>query len=219
SISSFGELSYFTPNHAPSGAPAFCMEGCPIEKTCPYFAPRVYTNAPDWMRLAVSNDLSNESMLSSIQKGPYGRCVFHSDNDVVDHQVLILEFPKGVTASFTMTAFTHENTRTIKLMGSTGEIRGHMEKGIVELYLFGRDEVISIQTNQGSSGHGGGDEGIMKAYIELLNQEPTSGIHQVNGAISAHLTAFAAEISRHEKKTVLYEDYVKQVMDSGRTNS
>ena len=72
-----------------------------------------------------------------MREGPYGRCVYHCDNDVVDHQVVNMEFENEVTAVFTMCAFTNEMGRTIKLMGTEGEIRGHMEKNQIELIEFG----------------------------------------------------------------------------------
>lgn len=207
-VSSFGELTHFTSKNAPEGAPKYCMDGCPKQDTCPYFAPKVYTHAPDWMRLAVANDLSDESMLKHLKSGPYGRCVYRSDNDVVDHQVVAMEFDSGVTAAFTMTAFTHENTRTIKLMGSKGEIRGHMDKQEVELHVFGTDEPKTIRTDQGASGHGGGDDGIMQAFVAELNADKDADYANLDGAVWAHLAAFAAELSRLEKKTVDMTRYV-----------
>jgi len=201
-VSSFGSLSHFKSANAPEGAPARCMDGCPKQDTCPYFAPKVYTSAPDWMRLAVANDMSDASMLEHLKSGPYGRCVYRCDNDVVDHQVVGLEFENGVTAAFTMTAFTHENTRTIKLMGSKGEIRGHMDKQELELHIFGNESVRQIRTDEGASGHGGGDDGIMAAFVAELNQPGIPDHTNLDSAVWAHLTAFAAETGRLEKRVV-----------------
>ena len=41
-VHSFGSLGHFTPENAPEGAPERCLEGCPQEKTCPYYAPKLY---------------------------------------------------------------------------------------------------------------------------------------------------------------------------------
>jgi predicted dehydrogenase len=207
-VASFGDLTHFKAMNAPEGAPKQCIDGCPVQETCPYFAPRVYTNAPDWMRLAVSNDLSNASMLERLKTGPYGRCVYLCDNDVVDHQVVIMEFKNGVTAAFTMTAFTHENTRTLKLMGTEGEIRGHMDKNEVEVHRFGSSEVELIRTDLTESGHGGGDDGIMKEFAAMLETKTETEDNHLDGAILAHLAAFAAETSRLEKKTVDFDRFV-----------
>lgn len=207
-VASFGSLGYFRSENAPHGAPLFCMDGCPIEATCPYHAKKVYTQAPDWMRLAVSNDLSNESMIQHLQAGPYGRCVYRCDNDVVDHQVVIIDFENGSTASFTMTAFTHENTRTLKIMGSTGEIRGHMDKNEIELYRFGENQPEIFHTNPGSTGHGGGDEGIMSAFVRLvMDTHPNDNLE---GAVLSHIMAFSAEQSRLEKRVVDLNRFIEE---------
>ena len=42
SLSSFGELSYFTEENAPEGAPAYCLDGCPHRDECAFYAPRFY---------------------------------------------------------------------------------------------------------------------------------------------------------------------------------
>ncbi|OHE40360.1 MAG: oxidoreductase [Tenericutes bacterium GWF2_57_13] len=211
-ISSFGSLSYFNAENAPLGAPAYCLDGCPVAATCPYHAKKVYLPAADWMKLPVSNDLSDGAILKAIEKGPYGRCVYRCDNDVVDHQVVAIEFEGGLTASFTMTAFTHENTRTIKLMGTHGELRGHLDKNIVEVYVFGENgdqPVEVIHTELSDAGHGGGDDGIMKAFVELVEKGLHRDVADVGQSVLAHLLAFAAETSRTTGKTVEYDAFVR----------
>ncbi|MBU1144868.1 MAG: Gfo/Idh/MocA family oxidoreductase [Firmicutes bacterium] len=210
-VSSFGELSYFKESEAPLDAPSYCMDGCPKENTCIYYAPKVYLKAPDWMKLPVSNDMSDEGLLKALTKGSYGRCVYQCDNDVVDHQVVIIEFENEVTASFTMTAFTHENTRTIKVMGTLGEIRGHMEKNEIEVYQFGIDEPIVMNLESTEYGHSGGDFGIMKAFVHLIEVGDNTSITSEKASIESHLLAFAAEKSRLEKRTINFADYVKGI--------
>ncbi len=207
-VSSFGRLSHYRPENAPAGAPGHCMDGCPESKTCIYYAPRVSPHAPAWLKLPVSNDMSTEALLKALEKGPYGRCVYHCDNDVVDHQVTAIDFANGVTVAFTMTGFTHENTRTIKLMGTRGEIRGHMDKNQIEVYTFGQDEVPeTIAVESGESGHGGGDEGIMKAFVTLVTSGTNAEVASDRASIESHLLAFAAEESRLSGKTVDFRDF------------
>ena len=71
-----------------------------------------------------------------MKTNPYGRCVYKCDNDVCDHQIAALEFENGVCAVFTVSAFSLRNTRTIKLMGTEGEIGGCMEDGEITLRRF-----------------------------------------------------------------------------------
>ena len=59
-----------------------------------------------------------------------------SDNDVVDHQVVNMEFENGATATFSMSAFTREQTRIVQIMGTKGEIRGNMETNEISIFDF-----------------------------------------------------------------------------------
>lgn len=121
-VSSFGSLSHFKSSEAPEGAPLRCTDGCPAADKCLYYAPNQYlTENTDWPTSAISDDPSYEARLNALKEGPYGRCVYHCDNDVVDHQVVNLEFANSVTIAFTMSAFTKDVSRTLKLMGTTGK--------------------------------------------------------------------------------------------------
>ncbi len=118
-VSSFGSLSHFRRESQPAGAADRCLD-CGAEANCPYSAKKIYLNRvkegfTGWPVDVITEDLTEKGVLEALRTGPYGRCVYRCDNDVVDHQVVNLEFAGGRTAAFTMTAFTegdlHRNTR------------------------------------------------------------------------------------------------------------
>lgn len=206
-ISSFGELTYFKKETMPN-VPKHCLDGCSIQDRCPFYAPKVYLNAPDWMKFPVSNDLSDEAILEALKKGPYGRCVYRSDNNVVDHQVVSMMFDKGITVNFMMTAFTNEITRTLHIMGTKGEIFGDMNNPEIRVKVFGQPEYL-VKVDVAEGGHGGGDEGVMKRFINALKYDWDT-TKDVEIAVTGHLMAFAAEEARIEGKVINYQEYVEE---------
>jgi predicted dehydrogenase len=211
-ISSFGELTHFKAENAPIGAPLRCLDGCRHKYECAYYAPKIYlTEYTDWPVSAISNDSSYEARYKALKEGPYGRCVYHCDNNVVDHQVVSMEFANGVTAAFTMCAFTNEISRTIKLMGTEGEIRGVMEKNEIEVKNFSTGTIEVIHLQEGIAGHGGGDDGIMRDFISLLQSEKPDVDYCIDDSVHSHLMAFAAEKSRVEKKVVNMAKYADEL--------
>ncbi|MHB8086962.1 MAG: Gfo/Idh/MocA family protein [Anaerolineaceae bacterium] len=209
SVSSFGELSYFKEENAPNNAPLRCTDGCPVEAECPYSAQKHYlTDNLDWFTNTISIDSSLKAREKALKEGIYGRCVFHCDNNVVDHQVVNIEFKNGVTAAFTMCAFTKDTSRTIKLMGTLGEIRGHMEKNEIEISNFasGVTEFISVETIGGDV-HGGGDAGLMEDFIRLVESGSTKSLTSADISVQSHLMSFAAEQSRLSKRVVNLNDF------------
>ncbi len=187
------------------------QDGCPAENECPYYAPRVYINLGiKWLSYAVSDDTSKEGLIKALKEGPYGRCVYHCDNDVVDHQVVNMEFANDVTAAFTMCAFTQDCNRTIKLMGTDGEIRGHMENHEIEVldFISGAGEVIHLDPS--GYGHGGGDYGLMHDFVRLVNgNRAGKGLTSAEISVQSHIMAFAAEKSRLEKKVINLKEYIQ----------
>ncbi|MEV5026288.1 Gfo/Idh/MocA family protein [Paenibacillus sp. LPE1-1-1.1] len=215
-VSSFGSLSHFTSDQAPAGAPLRCLDGCPVADDCLYYAPKQYlTEDTNWPTAAISNDLSYSARYKALEEGPYGRCVYHCDNDVVDHQVVNMEFANSVTAAFTMSAFTKDVSRTIKLMGTRGEIRGAMEKNEIEVIHFGSGKVerISFENMGGHVGHGGGDMGLLKDFLKLVREDGKSqGLTSASQSIQSHLMAFAAEQSRMDGNSVNLKDFAKSIL-------
>ena len=92
-VSSFGSLRHVRKECAPEGAAARCTEGCAAKENCPYDAEKVYlTNKEtgilhgnaDWPCNILAQDPDEEKIRRAIEEGPYGRCVYACDNDVVD---------------------------------------------------------------------------------------------------------------------------------------
>jgi predicted dehydrogenase len=203
SVSSFGSLGHFTKEHAPHGSAARCTDGCAARDGCPYDAVRFYLTygvskgLDCWPFSVVTNDLTEAGMLAALRDGPYGRCVYHCDNNVVDRQSLSMLYKNGVTLSFTMSAFTGRNTRTMRLMGTHGEIYGDTEREELWLHRFGSDPQRIDVTAGGASGHGGGDAGLMKDFISYIRGESSGGaITGLRQSVHSHAICHAAERSR-----------------------
>lgn len=192
------------------------MDGSPVQDVCPYYAPKMYLERNDWvggvLRSVVSNDVSDEGILRELKEGPYGRCVYHCDNNVVDHQVVNLQFANEVTVAFTMCAFTYEGGRSVKLMGTHGQIRGDMEKNVIEVTNFITRETETIRLDTDLAGHGGGDDGIMRDLIRLVrNDGEEVGLTGAHTSVQSHLIAFAAEESRLEGQVITISEYIKEL--------
>ncbi|TVY11319.1 Gfo/Idh/MocA family protein [Paenibacillus cremeus] len=210
-VSSFGKLSYFKPENAPAGSTERCTDGCAVEHECPFSAIKHYYNEKDsGFPMAVCLTPTLEARLKAIKEGPYGRCVFRCDNNVVDHQVVNLIFNNEVTVAFTMTAFSTENTRTFKIMGTEGEIKGHHENNEIEInYFSGKKEIIRPERYEG--GHGGADYLTMRDFVRQVASKDLAG--KTSAAVSArsHLIAFAAEHSRITGRTIQLNEYIQEL--------
>ena len=199
-VQSFGSLRHFNAENAPEGAPERCLDGCPHAADCPYYAPDLYMDMSrtGWPVDVITTDMSEEGRRKALEDGPYGRCVYRCDNDVVDRQVVNLEFDGGAVATFTMTGFSADFCRQLKIFGTKGQIEANMGTGEIILQRFGHEKKqIPIDTGNRVSGHGGGDFGIMRDFVDVLRN---GGESKSNAAVSlqSHLISFAAEKSRIE---------------------
>ena len=142
-----------------------------------------------------------ETIGKALREGPYGRCVYHCDNDVVDHQVVNIQLDDGVTINFTMSAFTERCYRTIKVMGTRGCIEGNMDDSTLVWHdFFGNEERIDLRVTDGSmAGHGGGDKVMMDEFVKLLRSgSEDTMLSSIEHSIESHLVALLAEESRLE---------------------
>jgi predicted dehydrogenase len=196
-VASFGGLRHFRPEEAPPGALDRCWDGerrCPAAPDCPFDAVRLYVErtaeVTGWPVSVITDDASPRGRMAALAEGAYGRCVYRSDNDVADHQVVALEFANGVRATLTVSGVTPDNTRTIILGGTRGELSGRLDTGRIEIRRFlpggaaadgpwdrderGRqamrdDERIVLDTTAVAlDGHGGGDGAMLDDLVARL---------------------------------------------------
>ncbi|HEV7646749.1 MAG TPA: Gfo/Idh/MocA family oxidoreductase [Actinophytocola sp.] len=202
-VSSFGSLTHFVRARQPAGAADRCVE-CAVEPDCAYSAPRLYLGRlaegrTGWPVDVITDEVTEAGVRAALRDGPYGRCVYACDNDVVDHQVVALEFAGGVTATFTMTAFTPHQDRRTQIFGTRGCLDGDGER--VRLHDFVTGEVsehtASSEGQDASAGHGGGDAGLVEAFTSAVSTGDAAYI--LSGAeesLESHRAVFAAERAR-----------------------
>jgi predicted dehydrogenase len=202
-VSSFGRLSHFRPENRPPGATDGCLT-CPVEPDCPYSAPRLYLSClgdPErerWPLGAVTDDATESGVRSALRDGPYGRCVYASDNDVVDHQVVNLEFGSGRTASFTVTAFTPQAQRQTRIFGTRGSIEGDGQRLSVHDFVSGEVETFDPAGADGAlHGHGGGDDGLIRTFVTAVARDDPSLLYSgARESLAGHRVVWAAEEAR-----------------------
>lgn len=204
-VSSFGGLYHFRPDERPAGASERCVD-CSLQETCPYSATKIYPAclgdpvAERWPLGTVTSARTREGVLDALRHGPYGRCVYDCDNDVVDHQVVIIEYDGSVTATFTAAAFTGFEFRKTKIFGTHGCIEG--DGTTLELLDFrtGERQRIPVPMREGpraQSGHGGGDAGLIGAFLSALTSgEPRLHLPDPRQGLAAHHLTWAAEKAR-----------------------
>lgn len=219
-IQSFGTLTYFNEKNMPEGAPEYCIDGCPWDEKCPYNAVKLYLQDKDnyWFRSTSSREANptDEHVEKAIRATQYGKCVFKCDNDVVDHQTVNMLFEDDITATFTMCAF-NKGGRFIHIMGTKGELRAAMDKETpITFYDFECKNTVEIPILSGdgiSSGHGGGDEGIIYSLYEYLTgQYKGNSISEIRISTDNHLLVFAAEESRKNGNVIEMDKYAKSLL-------
>lgn len=205
-VQSFGSLHYFKAANKPAGAADRCLDcAAHVEETCPFSAKHIYIDGAKtglgWLLGAVTTDHTEEGITAALREGPYGRCVFACDNDVVDHQVVNMLFADGTTAAMTMTAFSNAGGRQTRIFGTKGEINGDSRHIHIGDHLTGKWTVVDTEIdNDGGigTGHGGGDFGIVEAFVSALEHNDPSRISSgIDETLESHLIVFAAERSRH----------------------
>jgi predicted dehydrogenase len=213
-VSSFGTLNHFRKENKPKNASERCLD-CSFETKCPYSAKKIYlefakNNHTNWPVDILTSDTTASGVTAALRTGPYGRCVYACDNDVIDNQVVIMQFEGSKTASFTMTGFNKMAFRKTCIFGTKGELYG--DGKVIKHYDFLTDKTakikIDIPDDSLLSGHGGGDDGLMGNFLNaILKDEPDFILSTPQDTLESYLMVFKAEESRKNMQVVELDAY------------
>ena len=207
SMSSVGSLFWFKKENQPEGAAERCLD-CKYRESCPYSAKKIYLDmweswgCPEnvWPMNIITPEvpLTREALTKALREGPYGRCVYCCDNDVVDNQTCIMSFENGVTATLKMEAFVRDGGRDIRFFGTHGELVLTESEGIIRLKpFFGEEKSFLLrELAEDLNGHGGGDHRMIDALYEVLKGHGEGLDTSLENSVESHYMALAAEESR-----------------------
>ena len=211
SLSSFGTLKHFKRSEKPAaaGEAKRCLN-CAYEPQCAFSAKKIYLGRlaqgeTGWPVNVVAPEPTVETVTAALADGPYGRCVYECDNDVVDNQVVSMQFAGGRTAVFTMTAFNQAANRKTRVFGTRGELYGDGDTIQVFDFLTDQTRTISTEMNEESAmgGHGGGDYGLMDRFVAAVSARDQAMILSgPDESLETHRMVFAAERARCDHKVV-----------------
>jgi predicted dehydrogenase len=198
-ISSFGNLSYFKKENAPKGAASNCID-CKVD--CIFNAIEFYKENPSWMSFFTEE--TNVDHVFADRNLDYGKCVYKMDNNVVDHQIVNMEFEDGTTGTLTTTAFSKETHRMIEIKGTLGEIVGDLEERKIYIKPYNQND-YTIDVNQLTddfSFHSGGDRRLFIDFVRAV-RDHKHFITDINFSLESHFLAFDAESSRKQGGAVI----------------
>ena len=218
-VSSFGSLSLFKKENAPKDSSNYCYD-CKIQNNCPYNAVKYYVdsikNDKDlgWPYDVVVLNPTKDKVLAAIKNGPYGRCVYKCDNNVVDHQIVNIQYEDNITATHTMCAFSKDCYRDIKIFATRGDLIANTLNNTIIYHTFvdNKEFVIDVSklTND-LSGHMGGDKLMINELLKLINKDTSQLDSSIEKSVLSHVIAFAAEESRINKGVVINLNEFKSI--------
>ena len=205
-ITSFGSLRWFRSKNAPEGSAERCID-CKVEAQCPFSAVDLYRVRRDW----ISNfDIPQGKTIDQViedelREGKYGRCIYHCDNDVVDHQIVSMEMDSEVTINFSMDLFTLKDHRKTHICLTEGEIDGNETLLRVRRFRGGAETVYDFSNLSHQPFHAGADLDIVADFIDAIHSEEKYLRTSIDLSVESHRICFEAERSRKEQRMVLFE--------------
>lgn len=210
-IASFGKLNHFNIDSFKSTMSENCYS-C-SEEYCSYSCKKIYLENDSILNNSVHINPTKENLNNILKKGPYGRCVYRCDNNVIDNMVNIIEFENNVTATFNLYAFTKECNITTKLIFTNGEVDGSFKDNEIKIKKFNQEEVL-INTYNNNLGQNEGNINLIKSFINSVSEGNINYYrNNIKEAIDSNVIAFAAEYSRVSGEVVYINEFFENAIN------
>ncbi|MGL5330290.1 MAG: Gfo/Idh/MocA family protein [Peptostreptococcaceae bacterium] len=207
-VASFGSLKHFNSENFNLAMSENCYR-CSKEIECPYSCKKIYLEDNRVTNNSVHINPTKENLDMILKEGPYGRCVYRCDNNVVDNMVSIINFENNITATFNLSAFTKESNRFIKLMFAQGEVEGSFKDNKIMIKKFGIEDEIVIELEKDKD-----DMNIIKEFISLINKEENNQFNlSINQSIESNIVAFAMEYSMVSEEVVYVREFLNNAIE------
>ena len=206
-VSSFGSLRWFCKENAPEGSAERCID-CKVEQSCPFSAVNLYKERKQWIsNFDVPQGLTIDDVIDEeLRSGKFGRCVYHCNNDVADHQVVNMELENETTISFVANAFTLNDFRGTHIKMTHGEIDGNETTLRVRKFRGGEEQVYDFSDLCTQPFHAGADLNIVEAFVNsITNAENGVLSSDIASSIESHVVCYEAETSRLNNQTILID--------------
>ncbi|KAK0392819.1 hypothetical protein NLU13_2314 [Sarocladium strictum] len=166
----------------------------------------------------------------------FGRCVFESDNNVCDDQMVTVTWPE-TTSTTSADGITHPAKRatihmvsqTVKqcdryshFYGENGEVHADSSEIVVQDFTTGQTRTIRPRIED--SGHGGGDLGLARQFVSAVDMVKNHGWEAeraqnefvgctLEEVVRSHGVVFAAEEARLGRKVVDWRSWWEETVE------
>lgn len=197
-VSSFGSLRWFKAANAPQDSAGRCIN-CSIEDKCPFSAIDLYRNRREWIGNFIPGpgQTVDDVIEDELKFGPFGRCVYRCDNDVVDNQVVTMQMDNDMLITLTINLFTQYDCRKIEIKLTEGEITCNGLKVKARHFKTHQTSTFDFSHVANMKFHGGADLALMDDFIRAVKNPGVKIQTDIEGALETHRVIFEAERSRH----------------------
>ena len=132
---------------------------------------------------------------------PHRLSPFDGSGDLLDNQVVILEYANGVRGTFHANCNAGIPERRFYICGTEGSLRGDLITGLIEVQKIGWETKPEKINTLAEGGHGGGDEVMAKSLVEtLLHGAPP--LASVQEGMKSAIVAFGIDQAADENRVI-----------------